>query len=223
MTLIKTVTLLKRRRGDNDVEFESLWADVQRSSVALNSCYTRNRFKALGLRGEEFPFDGIATRNVIGATSHLFERELAISDSAFSFSFEVESETIKHGDGALKLVILSKRNADLTPVGFRSYWRDVHGKLTLDQTQFSTHLRAYRQNYVRPGSFRRLDNGEIPGNRAYDGMMEMWFDNFDGMKAAFQSEQYKTVMFPDEANFITRGFSIAFVADELLPNLTEIR
>ena len=220
---MKTITLLKRPETKDVEQFEREWSDIHRSSAALNSWYTRNRFRARGLRGEAFPFDGVSTRNVIGATSHLFERELEITDPALSYSFEAEAMTVKAGTGRIKLIILSRRHPDLSPKAFREYWQNVHGKLTLAQDQFSAHLRGYRQNYIRPGSLRRLDEGTVPDTRYYDGMMEMWFDDTATMTAAFESDQYKSAMFPDEANFVARGFSIAFVADELSPDPTDLK
>ncbi|MFY4720780.1 EthD domain-containing protein [Streptomyces sp. LaBMicrA B280] len=40
------------------------------------------------------------------------------------------------------------------------------------------------------------------GLRAYDGLTEIWFENWDDHDAFFASENYRTLVNPDEARFI---------------------
>jgi len=162
-----------------------------------------------GPRGEStFPFDVVV--EAFAERPHDLPAYAPAIDAARSFRFEVDETAIREGSAPLRLVILSKRNAAMDPDRFRAYLQGTHGPLTLATEDYARHLRGYRQSYIRPGTLRRLDGGEVPFERQFDGVVQFWFDDRDGMMAAYSSPGYRGIMNPDEEVFITRGYSLAF-------------
>jgi hypothetical protein len=51
---------------------------------------------------------------------------------------------------------------------------------------------------------------------AYDGLTEIWFDDWADHDAFFSSDNYKTLVQPDEANLVRKGSTIVMVASETL-------
>lgn len=76
----------------------------------------------------------------------------------------------------LKLMVVLVRRRDMSPAEFRAYFRDIHGPMG----EALPGLRRYVQNY-------RTDdpNREPP---PWDGIAELWFDDYEALQAAFASE-----------------------------------
>ena len=75
-----------------------------------------------------------------------------------------------------KLIILLKKKETMTGEQFTRYWLDKHAPLAKTMPG----LRKYLVNVVRPPPNREPD---------YHGIVELWFDDIDGMKKAFASPQ----------------------------------
>ena len=102
----------------------------------------------------------------------------------------------------VKLVYCITKKAGLTDDEFFRYWKNVHGPIG-----------------ARIPGLRRLVQSHrltVPGNpfhADYDGVAELWFDNWEALQAARRSPEWKASS-EDEAHFIDRGKVAAFVSEE---------
>ena len=202
--------LLRRVPGRSPADFERALRRHADTAQAAGPRYRIIPVSGPGPRGEPFPFDAVV-RAEAGRTSALPGHGDAV-DAADSYRFEVDEATILEGSGPFNLTIFSKRNQALSPGQYRSYLHDHHGPLTVQTRPFSRHLRGYRQGYIRPGTLQRLDGGPLSVERQIDGMMQMWFADRTEMQAAYATPEYWEIMHPDEEEFVTRGYSIAFTS-----------
>jgi uncharacterized protein (TIGR02118 family) len=102
----------------------------------------------------------------------------------------------------VKVVYCIARRADLTPEGFDQYWRDVHGPIGARIPG----LRRLVQN-------RTLRDPRDAYQPAFDGMAELWFDDWASLLAARQSAEWQRSS-ADEANFIDHKKVAYFVCEE---------
>ena len=77
----------------------------------------------------------------------------------------------------LKFMVVVYRRPDLTREQFRRHFEHVHGRLAMNLPG----LRKYVQNYVSADP-----NRESPG---WDAIVELYFDNWAAMEAAWASPQ----------------------------------
>jgi len=77
----------------------------------------------------------------------------------------------------LKFIVVLYRRPDLTPAQFLHHLQDVHGPLARNLPG----LKKYTQNFVVPDPRRAR-----PG---WDAVVELYFDNWDSMEAAWASPQ----------------------------------
>jgi uncharacterized protein (TIGR02118 family) len=77
------------------------------------------------------------------------------------------------------LVVLLKKKDGFTDEDFAKYWLETHAPLAKQMPG----LRKYVVNLVKRPPNREPD---------YHGLVEMWFDDVDGMKKAFASPQGQT-------------------------------
>lgn len=75
----------------------------------------------------------------------------------------------------IKAFVLIHRRPDMTWEAFSRYFRDVHGPLV----RRLPGLRHYEQHHIRSAFF----GGEAP----CDAIAELWFDDADALRAAFES------------------------------------
>jgi uncharacterized protein (TIGR02118 family) len=102
----------------------------------------------------------------------------------------------------IKLVYCVTKKAGLTDGEFFGYWKNVHGPIGARIPR----LRRLVQS-------RRL---AIPGDKrqpAYDGIVELWFDDIEALLAARQSPEWKAST-DDEANFIDENKTAYLVTEE---------
>jgi uncharacterized protein (TIGR02118 family) len=90
----------------------------------------------------------------------------------------------------LKLVYCITRRADLTPQAFNEYWRDIHGPL-------GAQIPGLRR-LVQSPMVRDPRDAHPP---AFDGLAELWFDDWASLLAARQSPEWQRSS-ADEPNFI---------------------
>jgi uncharacterized protein (TIGR02118 family) len=88
----------------------------------------------------------------------------------------------------IKAFVLIHRRSDLDWNEFSRYFRDVHGPLALRLPG----LRHYEQHHVREAFF----GGDAP----CDAIAELWFDNADALRSAFDSDAGRTAL-ADNPNF----------------------
>jgi len=77
----------------------------------------------------------------------------------------------------LKFMVVVYRRPNLTPQEFRRHFEQIHGPLARNLPG----LRKYVQNYVSTDATR-----ESPG---WDAIVELYFDDWDAMEAAWASPQ----------------------------------
>ena len=102
----------------------------------------------------------------------------------------------------LKVVYCITRKADLTTEAFAQYWRDIHGPL-------GAKIPGLRR-LVQSRTVRDPRDANQPD---YDGMAELWFNDWPSLLAARQSPEWQRSS-ADEANFIDHKKVAYFVCDE---------
>jgi len=104
----------------------------------------------------------------------------------------------------VKLIVLIKKNPDLSQEEFSRYWEEVHGPLVM---KCIPGMRRYVQNHVL----------KIPGSEShFDGVLEIWYDDMESYKAStefFSSEDGKVVS-EDGAKFMDNSKSVFILVEE---------
>jgi len=103
---------------------------------------------------------------------------------------------------AIKALSLLTRKTGMDVAAFQSYWRVHHGPLA---AKLPGALR-YVQCHVLASGYA---DGRTP---RYNGVAEVWFDNFDAVRASGNSEIYQQVR-ADESNFLTVPFPVIFASE----------
>jgi len=101
----------------------------------------------------------------------------------------------------VKLVYCISKKAGLTDEEFFRYWKNIHGPMGARIPGVRRLVQSHRVTI--PGDEHRPD---------YDGMAELWFDDFAALLEARQSPEWRAST-EDEANFIDHG-KVAYFASE---------
>ena len=102
----------------------------------------------------------------------------------------------------VKLVYCVTKKAGLTDDEFFRYWKDVHGPIGARIPGLRKMVQSHRIM--------------IPGDKyqpAFDGMVELWFDDAQALLTARQSAEWRASG-DDEANFIDLTKVAYFVTEE---------
>ena len=102
----------------------------------------------------------------------------------------------------VKLVYCITKKSGLADDAFFSYWKDIHGPIGARIPGLRRLVQSRRVNV--PGDKYQPD---------FDGMAELWFDDFDSLLRARQSAEWR-VSHDDEANFIDHSRTAYFVSEE---------
>jgi len=109
----------------------------------------------------------------------------------------------------IKLVYCITKKPGLSDAEFFHYWKHVHGPIG---ARIPGLRRLVQSHAVRvPGDAHAGD---------YDGIAELWFDDYDALLAARQSREWQESS-ADEANFIDHRRVAYFISQEheILPML----
>jgi len=106
------------------------------------------------------------------------------------------------GSPLVKGVYQLKRKDGMSVDEFRRYWIEVHGNLGSKLSG----LRRYVQSHL-------IDEAYLYARPHFDGVAQLWFDNADAMRAAFDSQQGKALA-EDGPKFIDVPALRVFVAQE---------
>lgn len=102
----------------------------------------------------------------------------------------------------IKLVYCITKKPELTQEEFAHYWKNVHGPLARRipglRKLVQSHTLA-RTSEIRPPDF--------------DGMAELWFDDWEALLTARQSPEWKLIS-ADEVNFIDQTRVAFFMTEE---------
>lgn len=102
----------------------------------------------------------------------------------------------------IKLVYCIAKKTGLTDEEFFDYWENIHGPLGARIPRLRKLVQSRR--LMVPGEKRQPD---------YDGMAELWFDDFEALLTARRSPEWKAST-EDEANFIDYSKVAYFVSQE---------
>ena len=106
----------------------------------------------------------------------------------------------------VKSIVFLKRRSDMTQEEFHNYWREVHAPIVLKLPG----IRRYVQNRAV-----KIGDREPP----YDGVAEVWFEDFESLRAAVQSSAWQGVL-DDETNFMghtTKAAPVLTVEEDEIP------
>jgi uncharacterized protein (TIGR02118 family) len=218
--MVKTFNFFKRRPGLSVERFREYWlnqhAAVIRAipevrkyiaSIALPSSYRENHEPHCDGISEAW-FDDEETIRRIADSSRL--RAAVTDDAVFidtSKAGSIITDEIVQKEGAppknaVKVLSLLTRKPGMDVASFQSYWRTNHGPLAAKLP----HARRYVQCHVRPSGYV---DGRTP---RYDGVAEVWFDDFDAVRASGNADVYRDVR-ADEPKFLTVPFPRIFASE----------
>jgi uncharacterized protein (TIGR02118 family) len=99
-----------------------------------------------------------------------------------------------NSDLMIKLIVLIKRNAAMSPAEFHRYWRTEHAKKVNAIAATKKYVRRYVQAHTRDAEY-------TTGEPAFDGTAELWFDSLADKDAFYADAQYLAEVNPDERVF----------------------
>jgi uncharacterized protein (TIGR02118 family) len=107
----------------------------------------------------------------------------------------------------IKLIVVVKRNAAMSPEEFHRYWRTEHAKRVNSIAATKKYVRRYVQAHT-------LDSEYASGEPAYDGTAELWFDSIADKDAFYSDPDYLALVNPDERVFADMALSRFLVTKE---------
>ena len=106
----------------------------------------------------------------------------------------------------IKFAFLINRIEGMPRERFVEYHRDQHAPLFTSIPEARRYVKKYTVAHPIPA-----ENYPKP---AYDGLTEIWFENWEDHNAFFASENYKVLVNPDEGKFIDMGSVAIMVTEE---------
>ena len=102
----------------------------------------------------------------------------------------------------IKLVYCINRKPGMTREEFLDYWKNVHAPI-------GARIPGVRR-FVQSHALAQGADARPPD---FDGMVELWFDDLDGLLAARRSHEW-ALSSADEANFVDHSRVAYFVSEE---------
>ncbi|MGA7872727.1 MAG: EthD domain-containing protein [Candidatus Binatus sp.] len=210
--MVKAFNFFKRKPGLSVDDFRSYWLN-QHAALIRAIPELRRYVASLTLpsayRNREPLYDGISEawfddENAIRANVDSPPRRAASADdtkfvdTSQAGSIVVDEIVQKEGTpgaGAVKMFSLLTRKQGTEVAAFQEYWRTHHGPLAAKIPQ----VRRYVQCHVRPSGYA---DGRAP---RYDGVAELWFDDFQAVRDSGNADEYVKVRL-DEPNFLSVPF-----------------
>ena len=217
--MVKAFNFFKRKPGLSVDEFRNYWlnehAAIIRAIPELRK-YVASITLSSAYKNREPLYDGISEawfddEAALRSTADSPPRRAASTDDAKFVDMtttgsivvdEIIQKEGKPGAGAVKVLSLLTRKRGMDVVSFQSYWRTHHGPLAAKIPQ----ARRYVQCHVRPSGYA---DGSTP---RYDGVAEVWFDDFDAVRASGDTDEYGAVKI-DEPKFLTVPFPVVFASE----------
>jgi uncharacterized protein (TIGR02118 family) len=218
--MIKTFNFFKRRPELTVERFREYWlnqhAAVIRAipevrkyvaSIALSSSYRNNHEPLYDGISEAWFDDEETIRRIVGSAAL---RAAGTDDAVFvdmskAGSIVTDEIVVKDGTPAkdtVKVLSLLTRKAGMDVAAFQSYWRTNHGPLAAKIPR----TRRYVQCPVRASGFAV---GPAP---RYDGVAEVWFDDFQAVRDSGDTEEYRAVRL-DEPKFLSVPFPFIIASE----------
>lgn len=217
--MVKALNFFKRKPGLSVEDFRSYWlnqhAAIIRAIPELRK-YVASITLPSAYRNREPLYDGISEawfddEDTLRVTADSPPRRAATADDTRFVDMSktgsiVVDEIIQKGGmpgaGAVKMFSLLTRKPGTEVAAFQAYWRMHHGPLAAKIPQ----ARRYVQCHVRSSGYA---DGRTP---RYDGVAELWFDNFEAVRDSGKTEEYAEVRL-DEPKFLSLPFPF-IIAEE---------
>ncbi|MFH8811549.1 MULTISPECIES: EthD domain-containing protein [Streptomyces] len=106
----------------------------------------------------------------------------------------------------IKLAFMINRVSGMTFEEFVEHHRNHHAPLFTSIPEARRYVRKYTVSHPVPAA-------SYP-SPAYDGLTEIWFDNWADHDAFFASENYRELVNPDESTFIDMESVAVMVTEE---------
>lgn len=217
--MLKRVCLVRRRPGLSLAQFQSQWLD-RRGAMELRAFNSGSMLKIVVsfstgevvLGGTEAPFDAMVAgyfdgeedaraggfdpiaamiRDDLGTLVEVSRAAEGITAEEHLMAERPDAARLLHKAGQLKVVRIVYRRRDLTSAQFKEYWLQNHSRL--------------KGNAIgSPGVQRIVASFAIPEagrNPDFDGMVEIYFDSIENVRAMFGGN-VPNIMRRDEENFV---------------------
>jgi uncharacterized protein (TIGR02118 family) len=217
--MVKTFNFFKRKSGLSVDDFRNYWlnehAAIIRAIPELRK-YVASLALPSSYREHEPLYDGISEvwfddEAAIRLTADSPQRRAASADDTkfvdMSKAVSIITDEVVQKEGtpgkdAVKILSLLTRKPGIEVAAFQSYWRTNHGPLAAKIPQ----TRRYVQCHVRPSGYA---DGRAP---RYDGVAEVWFDDFQAVRDSGNADIYRDVR-ADELKFLTVPFPLIFASE----------
>lgn len=116
----------------------------------------------------------------------------------------------------VKLMFCLRRRPDLTREEFLAHWSGIHAQIAMAGGN-AIKARRYVQNHTLSHPINDALQQSRGGAEAFDGVVELWFDDIDGVQRTFTDEDARRVireLSKDEPNFVDLANSPIFVVEE---------
>jgi uncharacterized protein (TIGR02118 family) len=217
--MVKAFNFFKRKPGLSVEDFRSYWLN-EHAAVIRKIPELRKYIASITLpsayRNREPLYDGISEawfddEDALRSNADTAPRRAASADDAkfvdMSTTGSIVVEEIIQKEGtvgaeAVKVLSLLTRKPGTEVAAFQQYWREHHGPLAAKIPQ----ARRYLQCHVRPFGYA---DGRAP---RYDGVAEMWFENFEAVRDSGTTEEYRAVRL-DEPKFLAIPFPFLIASE----------
>jgi hypothetical protein len=105
-----------------------------------------------------------------------------------------------------RLLCLFARHPSLSREQFHRHWLEHHGGLFQDTPELRRYVLAYEQNHRLESDYPR----DLPGQPAYDGVTEQWFESLERFSASLEEPANRLEVEPDVA-YMLDAPSIRFI------------
>ncbi len=217
--MVKAFNFFKRKPRLSIDDFRNYWlnehAAIIRAIPEIRK-YVASITLPSAYRNHEPLYDGISEASfddeaVLRATADSAPRRAATADDAKFVDMskagsiivdEIVQKEGTRGDSAVKMFSMLTRKPGTDVPAFQAYWRTRHGPLVAKIPQ----VRRYVQCHVTPSGYAA---GASP---RYDGVAELWFDNFDAVRDSGNTAEYRAVRL-DEPKFLTLPFPFLIASE----------
>jgi uncharacterized protein (TIGR02118 family) len=203
--MVKALNFFKRKPGLSVDDFRNYWLN-QHAAIIRAIPELRKYIASITLpsayRNHEPLYDGISDSPPRRAATTDDAKFVDMSKVGSILVDEIIQKDGTAGDGAVKMFSLLTRKPGTDVAAFQASWRTHHGPLAAKIPQ----VRRYIQCHVRPSGYAA---GASP---RYDGVAELWFDNFDAIRDSGTTDEYRAVRL-DEPKFLTLPFPFLIASE----------
>jgi uncharacterized protein (TIGR02118 family) len=206
--MVKTFNFFKRKPGRSVDDFQNYWLNEHAAiiraipelrkyvaSITLPSAYRNREPLYDGVSEVWFDDEDAMRRNDTPPRRAAHEDDAKFVDMSKATAIVTDEIIQKQGtpgDGAVKMFSMLTRKPATDLAAFQAYWRAHHGPLAAKIPQ----VRRYVQCHVRSSAYT---DGRAP---RYDGVAELWFDDFQAVRDSGDTDEYRAVRL-DEPKFLS--------------------